>query len=586
MSNSESKEFALASKGITKALQRAITSKPKIGVRSFSNYGLQERLKEHALKQGAGPSAVCLQRIWRIPVCSFERAAHEVLGPVRGKRSMVATMGATNAQDGETQKQVALQSTTEKTSDKPTSNNTSTNSRDATSMATLGSKPAAGQTIHHQGKDYTTIKEGLAYILVPPNAKKLNDPKEGSKKKRERGDKNEEHLVSQSVFYNEIMQYNRDLSVLAIRAYGEDWVARQKAAALKREKYMARNREKGVAKKKRKEEARKLAETDESQQAKNASTNQPNLQELEGKEEAPLNSLKRSHEDVEIGAEEAQQTTKRLRGEAPATAQALQDPSDNTSPSQLDNSILDETELLDEDLMNVENTANGTRDPKAASKSSRRSQFKILDALSATGLRALRYAHELSFVDSVVANDLDKKATEMITMNVEHNGLGAKITPVTGNAVTHMYQFVGQEGRNGTSKQYDVIDLDPYGTAVPFLDSALQALEDGGLLCVTCTDTAVFMSNGYTEKAFSLYGGTTVKGQCSHEGGLRLMLHAIATTAAKYGIAIEPLLSLSIDYYARVFVRVKKSPAMVKFLMNKTMTLNHCDSGCFAITPQ
>jgi tRNA (guanine26-N2/guanine27-N2)-dimethyltransferase len=29
---------------------------------------------------------------------------------------------------------------------------------------------------------------------------------------------------------------------------------------------------------------------------------------------------------------------------------------------------------------------------------------------------------------------------------------------------------------------YDVVDLDPYGTAVPFLDSAIQALGDGGML--------------------------------------------------------------------------------------------------------
>ena len=37
------------------------------------------------------------------------------------------------------------------------------------------------------------------------------------------------------------------------------------------------------------------------------------------------------------------------------------------------------------------------------------------------------------------------------------------------------------------AKRFDVIDLDPYGTACPFLDSAVQAVADGGLLCVTCT---------------------------------------------------------------------------------------------------
>jgi N2,N2-dimethylguanosine tRNA methyltransferase len=39
--------------------------------------------------------------------------------------------------------------------------------------------------------------------------------------------------------------------------------------------------------------------------------------------------------------------------------------------------------------------------------------------------------------------------------------------------------------------QFDVIDLDPYGSAAPFMDAAVQSVKDGGLLCVTCTDMAV-----------------------------------------------------------------------------------------------
>ena len=38
---------------------------------------------------------------------------------------------------------------------------------------------------------------------------------------------------------------------------------------------------------------------------------------------------------------------------------------------------------------------------------------------------------------------------------------------------------------------FEVVDLDPYGTAVPFLESAISAMADGGLLAVTCTDMAV-----------------------------------------------------------------------------------------------
>jgi len=46
----------------------------------------------------------------------------------------------------------------------------------------------------------------------------------------------------------------------------------------------------------------------------------------------------------------------------------------------------------------------------------------------------------------------------------------------------------------------DVVDLDPYGTAAPFIDTAVQAVKDEGLLCVTCTDLAVLATTNFPEK--------------------------------------------------------------------------------------
>jgi len=49
-------------------------------------------------------------------------------------------------------------------------------------------------------------------------------------------------------------------------------------------------------------------------------------------------------------------------------------------------------------------------------------------------------------------------------------------------------------------KRVDVVDLDPYGTAAPFIDAAVNCIADGGLLCVTCTDLAVLAGTQYPEK--------------------------------------------------------------------------------------
>ena len=49
--------------------------------------------------------------------------------------------------------------------------------------------------------------------------------------------------------------------------------------------------------------------------------------------------------------------------------------------------------------------------------------FTILDALSASGLRALRYAKEIDGVKLIVANDLEAGAYEAILRNVRANNL-------------------------------------------------------------------------------------------------------------------------------------------------------------------
>jgi len=110
---------------------------------------------------------------------------------------------------------------------------------------------------------------------------------------------------------------------------------------------------------------------------------------------------------------------------------------------------------------------------------------------------------------------------------------------------------------------YDVIDIDPYGSCAPFLDAAVQCISDGGMLCITSTDMTVLAGN-FAESCFSRYGAMPTKAKHMHEFALRIVLHAVEANANKYGRHIEPVLSVSIDFYLRLFVRVHKSPLQVK----------------------
>lgn len=421
---------------------------------------------------------------------------------------------------------------------KPQNGSTATATATATAATTTITTTAV-QPFERDGQEYTEVKEGLARILVPLSKP---DPSRTDNKSVEE---------QQKVFYNPIQQFNRDLTVLAIKAYAEDFLSKPRSANAKHIAKRKRDRSDvdGPNPKKR---------PDQPNNATEPSTTEVTNASKPEEEEVPISGTKEIIPEVGESNEEASNV-----------ANAAQ------------------RRTTKEDEPKSKNTVRPNA-PHAPS-------FTILDALSATGLRALRYARELPFVTSVTANDLSPSAVEAIRRNAEHNGVESKVVATAGDARSHMHNVLTEEAprdlerekypkkNKSKSKMYNVIDLDPYGTAATFLDAAVNAVrDDGGLLCVTCTDSGVWASNGYPEKAFSLYGGVPIKGFHSHEVGLRLILHAIATAAARYGLAIEPLLSLSIDYYVRVFVKVRRAPAQVKFLAGRTMLMYNCDHGCGA----
>ncbi|KAM0787302.1 hypothetical protein ACM66B_007078 [Microbotryomycetes sp. NB124-2] len=348
------------------------------------------------------------------------------------------------------------------------------------------------------------------------------------------------------VFLNPVQEYNRDLSVVAIRAWSE-----------RRQKDKAAYWEEGV----RRKWARRRARAERDQDSTAA-------------------------EDETKAAKKLKTETGKAEPSSAATRDAKEVATTNSAPKR---SIPSADTVL--------------TPPKF--------KFTLLEALSATGLRAIRYAKEIPLMRHVVANDLSKSAVEDIKRNVEYNGLNPPGLPPTttasaegeidetqaktaqepalskadkedlvlgrvrvneGDACVKMYNHRAEELR------FDCIDLDPYGSAVPFLDAAIGAVADGGLLCITCTDAGVLAGHNYPEKAFTHYGGVCVNAEYSHEVGLRLVLNALAQTAARYGRHIEPLLSLSIDFYVRLFVKIDTSKIEVKALPSKTSLLYYCHS--------
>lgn len=210
-----------------------------------------------------------------------------------------------------------------------------------------------------------------------------------------------------------------------------------------------------------------------------------------------------------------------------------------------------------------------------------------MEALSATGLRSIRYAKEVEGIEKIIANDLLEDAVNAINRNILYNGVPAGLIETRQtDAKFLMYKLMDEnKDRNQPETAIHFIDVDPYGGAQEFLDGAVQLVADGGMLGITCTDLAVLCGN-HSETCFAKYGCMPPKNaEYRHEMALRIMLAFTAITAARYKRVIEPLLVLHADFYVRLFVRLRTSPGGVKQTASKLAYVYQCNR-CPAYTLQ
>lgn len=131
-----------------------------------------------------------------------------------------------------------------------------------------------------------------------------------------------------------------------------------------------------------------------------------------------------------------------------------------------------------------------------------------------------------------------------------------------------------------SENMFDVIDLDPYGSMVPFLHSTIKSLKNNGLLCVTSTDSRVLCGSD-RHKCFYLYRCARGGNDMVQETGLRIALQTINTVAAMMGKNIQVLMSVQSDFYIRLYIKVirKKKEAWKSIAQNGMQF--YCKSCCY-----
>lgn len=87
------------------------------------------------------------------------------------------------------------------------------------------------------------------------------------------------------------------------------------------------------------------------------------------------------------------------------------------------------------------------------------------------------------------------------------------------------------------------------------------------------------LAGNNAESCYAKYGSVSLKTKACHEQALRILLRCIESNASRHGRYIKPLLSISVDFYIRVFVRVYTSPLECKKSSSKQSMFFEC-TGC------
>ena len=191
-------------------------------------------------------------------------------------------------------------------------------------------------------------------------------------------------------------------------------------------------------------------------------------------------------------------------------------------------------------------------------------EINICDLFGGSGIRGIRYKKEIDGVGEVSVNDISPLANEFTRINAELNDVEVNIDQKEANIElrTNMGLF-------------DVIDIDPFGTPSPFVDSAAYNLKRDSLLCLTATDTSC-LSGTYPEPCIRKYNAKPYKSEYYHENGIRILIGFAALTLAKYQKHIEVKMSHSTEHYMRVYLKVIKGSKATDKSLKNIGYISHC----------
>ncbi|XP_061636342.1 TRMT1-like protein isoform X1 [Phyllopteryx taeniolatus] len=211
-----------------------------------------------------------------------------------------------------------------------------------------------------------------------------------------------------------------------------------------------------------------------------------------------------------------------------------------------------------------------------------KSPLECLDAFGATGITGLQWAKHLRNAVKVTITDISEICVKMIKRNCELNQIQVgprgiedvagefKGVPITTVEVTKMDANVMMHLR-----PFDYIHLDPFGTAVNFLDAAFRNVRNMGIISVTSTDTGSLFAKS-PNVTLRHYNCHIVRTEYYKELAARMVVAAVARAAGRCNKGIDVLLAVALEHFVLVVVRVLRGPTQADESAKKLRKLVHC----------
>jgi len=180
-----------------------------------------------------------------------------------------------------------------------------------------------------------------------------------------------------------------------------------------------------------------------------------------------------------------------------------------------------------------------------------------LDATAATGIRGVRAAADGW---SVTLCDRQPDAVALCRGNLRRNDCRGEVVHRDANALMH-------------ERRFDVVDLDPFGTPIPFADAGFRAARE--LLCVTATDTAP-LCGAHFESGVRTYSTVPRNTEYHAEMGVRVLVSGLARTGARYDVGVRPLLSHATRHYVRTYMALDRGASEANAAIEELGYVHHC----------